>query len=120
VNTSLTTLVPIGALLLFGGDTLKDFAFALFVGVAASSYSSIFTAAPLLVVLKERDPKMAEIRERVRRRETARPALAAVPDEVEERELTPTTTRPTGQARRRTQPARRKPRKKPRSKRKRR
>ncbi|MGH2765559.1 MAG: protein translocase subunit SecF, partial [Actinomycetota bacterium] len=81
VNTSLTTLVPIGALLLFGGDTLKDFAFALFVGVTASSYSSIFTAAPLLVVLKEREPKMTEIRHRVQRRETARPALAAVPEE---------------------------------------
>ena len=34
VNTSLVVLLPIGALLLFGGETLKDFAFALFVGVA--------------------------------------------------------------------------------------
>jgi preprotein translocase subunit SecF len=119
VNTSLTTLVPIGALLLFGGDTLKDFAFALFVGVTASSYSSIFTAAPLLVVLKEREPKMTEIRERVRRRETARPALAAVPDEeaIEERELAPAVPRSPV---RRPQQARRKPKKKPRSKRKRR
>jgi preprotein translocase subunit SecF len=118
VNTSLTTLVPIGALLLFGGDTLKDFAFALFVGVAASSYSSIFTAAPLLVVLKEREPKMTEIRHRVQRRETARPAMAAVPDEQPERELAPVATRTS--PRRGTQPARRKPKKKPRSKRKRR
>jgi preprotein translocase subunit SecF len=116
VNTSLTTLVPIGALLLFGGDTLKDFAFALFVGVGASTYSSIFTAAPLLVVLKEREPKMAEIRQRVRRREVARPALASVPEEVEERELAPLATRPPA---RRPQQARRKP-KKPRSKRKKR
>jgi preprotein translocase subunit SecF len=117
VNTSLTTLVPIGALLLFGGDTLKDFAFALFVGVAASSYSSIFTAAPLLVVLKEREPKMTEIRQRVSRRETARPTLAPVPEAIEERELAPAVTRTPA---RRPQQARRKPKKKPRSKRKRR
>jgi len=117
VNTSLTTLVPIAALLFFGGDTLKDFAFALFVGVAASSYSSIFTAAPLLVVLKEREPKMTEIRQRVSRRETARPALAPVPEAIEERELAPAVTRTPA---RRPQQARRKPKKKPRSKRKRR
>jgi preprotein translocase subunit SecF len=117
VNTSLTTLVPIAALLFFGGDTLKDFAFALLVGVAASTYSSIFTAAPLLVVLKEREPKMTEIRQRVLRRETARPALAAMPDEVEERELAPVASRPPA---RRPQQPRRKPKKKPRSKRKRR
>jgi preprotein translocase subunit SecF len=119
VNTSLSTLVPIAALLFFGGDTLKDFAFALFVGVTASSYSSIFTAAPLLVVLKEREPKMTEIRQRVSRRETARPALAPVPDEeaIEERELAPAVTRTPV---RRPQQARRKPKKKPRSKRKRR
>jgi preprotein translocase subunit SecF len=119
VNTSLTTLVPIAALLFFGGDTLKDFAFALFVGVGASTYSSIFTAAPLLVVLKEREPKMTEIRQRVRRRESVRPALAAVPEEavVEERDQAPTVTR---SAPRRPQQARRKPKKKPRSKRKRR
>jgi preprotein translocase subunit SecF len=118
VNTSLTTLVPIATLLLFGGDTLKDFAFALFVGVAASTYSSIFTAAPLLVVLKEREPKMTEIRERVRRRETVRPALAAVPEATEDLELAPAAARATPM--RRPQRARRKPKKKPRSKRKRR
>lgn len=117
VNTSLTTLVPIAALLFFGGDTLKDFAFALLVGVAASSYSSIFTAAPLLVVLKEREPKMTEIRQRVSRRETARPALAPVPEAIEERELASAVTRTPA---RRSQQARRKPKKKPRSKRKRR
>jgi hypothetical protein len=89
------------------------------VGVAASTYSSIFTAAPLLVVLKEREPKMTEIRHRVRRRETARPVLAPVPDEetIEERELAPAVTPTTA---RRPQQARRKPKKKPRSKRKRR
>jgi SecD/SecF fusion protein len=52
-------LLPIGSLLLFGGQTLKDFAFALFIGVAAGTYSSIFIAAPLLTILKEREPEYA-------------------------------------------------------------
>jgi SecD/SecF fusion protein len=43
------------ALLLFGGDTLKDFAFALIVGVASGAYSSIFIASPVLTHWKERE-----------------------------------------------------------------
>ncbi|HEY3185282.1 MAG TPA: protein translocase subunit SecF, partial [Gaiellaceae bacterium] len=50
--TTLITLLPVAALLLFGGDTLKDFAFALLVGVASGAYSSIFIAAPLLAIWK--------------------------------------------------------------------
>ncbi|MEX0992052.1 MAG: protein translocase subunit SecF [Actinomycetota bacterium] len=57
VNTSLVVLLPIAALLLLGGDTLKDFAFALFIGVLVGTYSSIFVAAPLLAALKEREPR---------------------------------------------------------------
>ncbi|MDP9135568.1 MAG: protein translocase subunit SecD, partial [Actinomycetota bacterium] len=54
--TSASTLMPIGALLLFGGETLQDFAFALLVGVASGAYSSIFIAAPLVTLWKEREP----------------------------------------------------------------
>ena len=54
VNTSLVVLLPILSLLLFGGDTLKDFAFAMFVGVAIGAYSSIFIAAPVLTIIHER------------------------------------------------------------------
>jgi len=80
VNTSLVTLLPIGALLLFGGDTLKNFAFALFVGLGLGAYSSIFVAAPVVAVLKEREPRMAQIRTRAVQRERApRPAVRAVP-----------------------------------------
>lgn len=57
INTSLTTLLPIAAILLFGGATLKDFAFALFIGIASGTYSSIFVASPLLVIWKEREAK---------------------------------------------------------------
>ena len=54
--TSFVVLMPVGSLLLFGGDTLKDFAFALLVGVASGAYSSIFIATPVLVEWKEREP----------------------------------------------------------------
>ncbi|NLE74432.1 MAG: protein translocase subunit SecF [Actinobacteria bacterium] len=57
INTPVTTLLPLLAILLFGGETLKDFAFALFIGIAVGTYSSIFVAAPLLVLWKEREPK---------------------------------------------------------------
>ncbi|HEX6843756.1 MAG TPA: protein translocase subunit SecF [Actinomycetota bacterium] len=59
VNTSLVVLLPILSLLLFGGDTLKDFAFAMFIGTAIGAYSSIFIAAPLLVVLRSRETPVA-------------------------------------------------------------
>ena len=55
--TTFITLLPITALYFFGGDTLKDFGFALLVGIGAGAYSSIFIAAPLVAVLKEREPE---------------------------------------------------------------
>ncbi len=57
--TTFITLLPVGALFLFGGATLKDFAFALLVGVTSGAYSSIFIAAPLLTIWKEREPDFA-------------------------------------------------------------
>ncbi len=53
--TSFCTLLPVVSLLLFGGETLKDFAFALMVGVASGAYSSIFIASPVLTHWKERE-----------------------------------------------------------------
>jgi SecD/SecF fusion protein len=61
--TSFITLLPIVALLIFGGATLKDFAFALVVGITSGAYSSIFIAAPLLTIWKEREPEYARRRE---------------------------------------------------------
>ena len=61
--TTFITLVPIAALLLFGGETLKDFAFALLIGIGAGAYSSIFVAAPLLAIFKEREPEYARRRD---------------------------------------------------------
>lgn len=50
LNTSLTVILVLVALLLFGGETIRWFVVALLVGVISGTYSSIFNAAPLLVV----------------------------------------------------------------------
>ena len=50
------------------GQTLQDFALALFIGLLLGTYSSIFVAAPLLVWLKERDPQATEVRRGASRR----------------------------------------------------
>jgi len=55
ITTTSCTLMPILALLFFGGATLKDFAFALMIGVASGAYSSIFIASPVLTHWKERE-----------------------------------------------------------------
>ena len=52
IYTSISTLIPITALLIFGESTLSDFAFALVVGILAGTYSSIFVAAPILALYK--------------------------------------------------------------------
>ena len=57
--TTFITLLPIVSLYVFGGATLKDFAFALMVGIVSGAYSSIFIAAPLLTTWKEREPEFA-------------------------------------------------------------
>jgi len=61
--TTFITLLPVLALFFFGGSTLKDFAFALLVGVTSGAYSSIFIAAPLLTTFKEREPEYARRKE---------------------------------------------------------
>jgi len=60
--TTFITLLPILSLLVFGGATLNDFAFALLIGIASGAYSSIFVAAPLLDWIKEREPEWARRR----------------------------------------------------------
>ena len=55
--TTFITLLPIGSLLLFGGETLKDFAFALFIGIGLGAVSTFFVATPFLTVLMERAPE---------------------------------------------------------------
>jgi preprotein translocase subunit SecF len=62
LNTSISAVVPVLALLFIGAgflgaETLSEFAIALLVGMIAGAYSSIFIAVPLLAILKQRDPK---------------------------------------------------------------
>ncbi len=70
--TSLTSLLPVGSILfvgsfILGASTLRDFALALFVGIAAGTYSSIFVAAPLLAIWKEREAEWQDRAEWVSR-----------------------------------------------------
>jgi SecD/SecF fusion protein len=74
--TSFCTLLPVLALYLFGGETLKDFAFALIVGTASGTYSSIFIAAPVLTHWKEREPVYAARERRIKDRLGFVPAYA--------------------------------------------
>lgn len=71
--TSLTSLLPVGSILfvgafVLGAPTLRDFALALFVGIAAGTYSSIFVASPLLASWKEKEEEWMVRADRSRRR----------------------------------------------------
>ncbi len=57
LNTSLTAMLVLFTLLLFGGETLRWFIVALLIGIATGTYSSIFNAAPLLVLWQEIDER---------------------------------------------------------------
>lgn len=61
INTSVALLLPLLAILIFGGPTLKDFALALSIGTVAGTYSSLFVAAPLVVLWKEREPRYRKL-----------------------------------------------------------
>ena len=60
INTTLTSIVPVVAMLALGGATLKDFAFAMLVGELLGTYSSFAVASPLLAIWKTHEPKWAK------------------------------------------------------------
>jgi SecD/SecF fusion protein len=64
LNTSITSLIPVLILLFFGGETLKDFALALVIGLLTGTYSSIGVASPLFALWKEAEPKYAALRKK--------------------------------------------------------
>jgi hypothetical protein len=84
LNTSFVAIIPIlsieviGAWIL-GASTLNDFGLALLIGLTTGAYSSIFIASPLLGLLKEREPRYADIRRRMAQSPARRltPAAAA-------------------------------------------
>ncbi|PZG13423.1 protein translocase subunit SecF [Micromonospora craterilacus] len=76
LNTSVVALLPVGGILfigagLLGAGTLKDLGLVLFVGMAMAFLTSILLATPLLVVLKNRDPRIAAHNKRVEARRAA-------------------------------------------------
>jgi SecD/SecF fusion protein len=95
--TTFCTLMPILALLLFGGvagsSELQDFAFALLIGVASGAYSSIFIASPVLTHWKEREHVYAARRRRI---EEDRGVVAAYADATADVEPAAKRSRPTG------------------------
>jgi SecD/SecF fusion protein len=79
--TGLSAVFLVTVLLIFGGATLQDFAFAMMVGIFSGTYSSIFIASPVLNAWKEREPGF------VRRRERIAAADGSVPAFVDDAEL---------------------------------
>ena len=93
LNTSITSLIPIGSLLVvgslvLGATTLQEFALALFIGMLSGAYSSIFIASPALALLKEREDHWSKLRSR----------LGPQADEVAPRRSTAEVEEPTGDA----------------------
>ena len=81
INTSLVAILPVLSVLfvgaeLLGATTLREYGLALFVGLMAGAYSSLFIASPLLAILKEREPRMIDLRSRLAAK-GARTAMSA-------------------------------------------
>ena len=64
LNTSITSLIPVVAMLLFGGETLKDFALAMTIGLVTGCYSSIAIATPLYAIWKTREDRFAKLQKK--------------------------------------------------------
>jgi preprotein translocase subunit SecF len=83
INTSIIALMPVVGLLvigagLLGAGSLEDLSFALFIGLAAGAYSSIYIASPLLCEFKEREPTYQQLAKRVAMRRAKDAAAAPV------------------------------------------
>jgi len=102
INTSITALLPVAALLLVGAailgtGPLKDLALALFVGMAAGTYSSICIATPLAVQLKDRDPAVKAHTARVLSKRGPEPTPTPEGEEPAEPVTVPAAPAPTRQ-----------------------
>jgi SecD/SecF fusion protein len=102
--TSFSTILAVTSLLIFGGATLQDFAFAMLVGIASGTYSSIFIASPVLTAWKEREPGFVRRRLRIAQAEGSVPAFAddltmagLSSDEESEAEIVASADRPEAQ-----------------------
>ena len=64
LNTSITSLIPVVAMLIFGGETLRDFALAMTVGLVCGCYSSYAIATPIYVMWKTHEPRFAKLQKK--------------------------------------------------------
>uniref|UniRef100_UPI003A927B9F protein translocase subunit SecF n=1 Tax=Senegalimassilia anaerobia TaxID=1473216 RepID=UPI003A927B9F len=64
LNTSITSLIPVAAMLIFGGETLRDFALAMTVGLVCGCYSSYAIATPIYVMWKTREPQFTKLQKK--------------------------------------------------------
>jgi preprotein translocase subunit SecF len=95
INTSVVALLPVASILfigafVLGAGTLRDISLALFVGIAAGTYSSIFVATPLLVDLRKNEPEILAHTQKLQRRRAeaaakggATPVYGSVEDDTE-------------------------------------
>jgi preprotein translocase subunit SecF len=70
INTTIVAIMPILSILvvgslILGASALQDFGLALFIGLLTGAYSSIFIASPALAMMKEREPRYSQIRQRL-------------------------------------------------------
>ncbi|MCY4258303.1 MAG: protein translocase subunit SecF [bacterium] len=77
VNTTITSVLPVLAMLIIGSAvlgavTLAEFAVALLIGLLVGTYSSLFVASPVAAYLKERQPEQVELREKLEARAQSR------------------------------------------------
>lgn len=82
IITGLTAIVPVLLLFIFGGDTLRDFAFALLIGLLAGGISSVLIAAPIAAIWKEHQPEGKKRAAKARKRE-AKASAGYGPDGVD-------------------------------------
>lgn len=64
LNTSITSLIPVVAMLIFGGETLRDFALAMTIGLIVGCYSSIIIATPVYSIWKTAEEKFAKLKKK--------------------------------------------------------
>ena len=64
INTTVTSFVPVFAMLFFGGETLKDFAFAMSIGLIVGSYSSFGVAVPLYTIWKTHESRYKKLQDK--------------------------------------------------------
>ncbi|MEU9125615.1 protein translocase subunit SecF [Streptomyces sp. NPDC048506] len=89
INTTVVALLPVAGLLFVGGGLLgagmlNDISLALFVGLAAGAYSSIFIATPLVADFKNSEPEMKALAKRVKAKRAAAAAKAASQEGAED------------------------------------